>query len=229
MRRLCAFLILTVVKTLSHLFFQGEFVWLQGKQEKPFDNIQLLVFLNHTSLYEPLFIQALTMKFLWRMSGHISLPGADITLERPIVGLFWKLMIPRITPITRKRDDSWQNYLNSIEKDDIVFIAPEGRMKRPNGLDKHGNPMSVRGGIADILECLDQGTMFLCFSGGLHHVQAPGEKYPTPFKKLRMNFELFSIEEYKKRFSHLDAKEKKLAIIKDLQHRLETNCPPDID
>jgi hypothetical protein len=34
----------------------------------------------------------------------------------------------------------------------MVLMAPEGRMKRADGLDAHGQPMTVRGGIADILE-----------------------------------------------------------------------------
>ena len=56
----------------------------------------------------------------------------------------------------------------------MVIILPEGRMKRENGLDLHGNPMNVRGGIADILLAMKQGRMLIAYSGGLHHVQFPG-------------------------------------------------------
>ncbi len=185
-----------------------------------------MVFLNHTSLYEPLFITALPFSFLWRMAGSMNIPGANITLDRPIVGRFWKLMVPNITSITRKRDESWENYLVQISPEDIVMIAPEGRMKRPSGLDKDGKPMTVRAGIVDILEKMNEGDMLLCLSGGLHHVQAPGELYPTPFKKIAMNFSLFNIAEYKKQFS-LDPKQRRIEIVKDLQSRLERDCPKD--
>lgn len=185
-----------------------------------------MVFLNHTSLYEPLFTTALPFSFLWRMAASMNIPGANITLDRPLVGRFWKLMVPNITSITRKRDESWDNFLVQILPTDIVMIAPEGRMKRPNGLDKDGKPMTIRGGIVDILEKMDEGDMLLCLSGGLHHVQAPGEHYPTPFKKISMNFSLLNIAEYKKQFSD-DPKQRRIEIVKDLQSRLERDCPKD--
>ena len=40
--------------------------------------------------------------------------------------------------------------------DVVVVLSPEGRMKRKNGLDKHGRPMTVRGGIGDILDRIDR-------------------------------------------------------------------------
>ena len=225
MRRICAFFILCLVKIFSHSFYRARYEWLTPKMKNPFKDVHLLIFLNHTSLYEPLFIQALDVPFLWKMSAHMSLPGADVTLNRPLVGLFWKLMIPQITTITRKRDDSWTNYLNGIQDEDIVFIAPEGRMKRPTGLDKDGKPMTIRGGIAEIIEKLNKGTMLICYSGGLHHVQAPGEKMPSIFKTIHMNLELLQSSDYKKKFDHLNSKEKMKAIIIDLQQKLETSCP----
>jgi hypothetical protein len=47
----------------------------------------------------------------------------------------------------------------------------------------------VRGGIADILEAIPSGRMLLAYSGGLHHVQAPGEHVPRPFRTLYLNLE----------------------------------------
>ena len=41
--------------------------------------------------------------------------------------------------------------MNQIDEDAVVIILPEGRMKRATGLDKKGMPMTVRGGVADIL------------------------------------------------------------------------------
>jgi len=184
----------------------------------------MIVFMNHTSLYEPLFASALPFSFLWKLAGHNSVPGADITLSRPIVGFFWKLMIPKITSITRKKDESWDYYLNSIEPDDVIMIAPEGRMKRPGGLDKQGKKMTVRGGIVDIIEKLDSGNMVLAMSGGLHHVQKPGQLFPKLFKTIAMNVVKVDIKVYKAQFQG-SRSEVKLRMIEDLQRRLENDCP----
>lgn len=227
MRRLIAFLILSTVKVVSHLFFPGNFTWITKHPEDPFKDIRLMVFLNHTSLYEPIYLQALSFSYLWRLAGVMNVPGADVTLERPVVGSFYKLMIPHIAPITRKKDSSWDNYLNTIHPDSVVIIAPEGRMKRPNGLDKFGKPMHVRGGVVDIILSMDRGGMVLCFSGGLHHIQAPGQALPHLFMPIRMNLAYFDIKEYKSRFKG-DQREKKIAIVRDLQQRLENDCPPPL-
>jgi hypothetical protein len=109
--------------------------------------------------------------------------------------------------------------MDSIDEDCLICIAPEGRMKRPGGLDVYGNPMSVRGGIADIINRLDSGKMAVAYSGGLHHVQKPGQLIPKIFKKIKMNIELVDIAEYKKIFN------KNSEIIEDFQKRLEENCP----
>ena len=70
--------------------------------------------------------------------------------------------------------------LRQIDPDAMVLILPEGRMKRATGLDSEGKPMTVRGGIADILETIGEGRMLLAYSGGLHHVQAPGRALSPP-------------------------------------------------
>lgn len=222
--KIIAFLMLASVKIFSHLFYRGQFNWLTPIPSHPWDKAKLIVFLNHTSLYEPLFFQHLSFKFLWRIVNFINVPGADSTLARPIVGRFWKMMLPNISSITRKRDDSWNNYLSSIKDESVIAIAPEGRMKRPNGLDKHGKKMTVRGGVADIIETIDEGGMILCFSGGLHHVQAPGQFLPRLFKKIKMNLAYYEIKDFKQQFPE-NPRERKIKIIAFLQHELETKCP----
>lgn len=225
MRRLIAFLILATVKICSHIFFRGVYTWINKAPENPWDKVRLMVLLNHTSLYEPVYIQALSFSFLWELSSRVNVPGADITLNRPIVGKLWKLMLPNIASVTRKRDHSWSNYLNSIKSDSIILIAPEGRMKRPNGLDKFGRPMTVQGGLADILEVTTDGGMILCLSGGLHHIQAPGQHFPRLFQTIRMNFFYIDIKDYKDAFQHLSPRERKLKITQDLQEKLQHHCP----
>jgi hypothetical protein len=224
MQRLIGFFILAKVKIFSSLFYRGKFQWITAAPENPWSKAKLMVFLNHTSLFEPLFIQMLSFKFLWEMAGRLNVPGADVTLNRPIVGRFWKLMLPNIAAVTRKKDDSWNNYLQSIKPDSLIIIAPEGRMKRPNGLDRFGKPMTVRGGVADIIEVLDEGAMIVCLSGGLHHVQAPGQHFPRLFKTIHMNLAYFDLKEYKESFSG-NHRERKIKITQDLQRRLENDCP----
>lgn len=224
MRRLLAFFILASVKVFSSIFFRAHFKWPYSRPKNPWKDVRLMVFLNHTSLYEPLFVQALPLTYLWHLAGHFNIPGADVTLQRPLVGTFWKLMVPKITSITRKKDATWNSYLASIKHDDVVMIAPEGRMKRQNGLDKNGNPMTVRGGVADIIDSMDDGVIILCLSGGLHHVQAPGEFIPRIFRTIKMNFIHLDIKKYKSLFPE-NPRERKLKIIQDLQTKLETDCP----
>lgn len=224
MRRILAFFILCLVKIVSKVFYRGHYRWLDPIPANPWQNIRLMVILNHTSLYEPLFSQVLPFRYLWHLAGHFNIPGADITLDRPIVGTFWKLMVPNIASITRKKDETWENYLGSIKPSDVVMIAPEGRMKRPNGLDKFGKPMTVRGGVADIIEAIDDGIMVLCLSGGLHHVQEPGQRFPRLFKNIHMNFSYIDIKSYKAQFLG-QPRERKIAIVRDLQRRLENDCP----
>ena len=124
--------------------------WENGFSD-PWKNIRLLVFLNHTSLFEPLFFGIVPYKFLWELSEKLVAPGADKTLNRPLVGRFFRLLAPRMVPITRKRDRTWQQFLKEITPTSVVVILPEGRMKRKSGLDAEGKPMTIRGGIADIL------------------------------------------------------------------------------
>lgn len=224
MRQFLAFLILSTVKIFSHLFYRAEFKWISPHPDSPWESARLIVLLNHTSLFEPLFIRRWSFGFIWRLLPRLNVPGADITLKRPLVGKFWKLMLPSIASVSRKSDSTWSNYLKSIRDDSIILIAPEGRMKRPNGLDKFGKPMTVKGGIADIFEELDEGGMILCLSGGLHHVQKPGQHFPRLFKKLKMNLVYIDIKDYKESLPK-NPRERKIKMVADLQKHLETDCP----
>lgn len=97
-------------------------------------------------------------------------------------------------------------------------------MKRPSGLDKFGKPMSVKVGVAEIIEGLDSGGIILCLSGGLHHVQAPGQTFPRLFKTIRMNLVFLDVKEYRSSFEG-SPRERKLKITQDLQARLARDCP----
>jgi len=229
------FLLLAFIKILASVFFSWESAWIGPKPDDVWNRIRLVVILNHTSLFEPVFSRLLPFGFLWRLSRYASLPAADKTMNRPIAGVFFKLLVPSVISITRNRDATWSNYLGGIAPEAIVMIAPEGRMKRPNGLDKDGKPMTVRGGVAEILKMINQGYMLLAYSGGLHHMQSPGQKFPRLFRRLRMNLEVVSIPEYIKKIEqdelqqNKDPQSFKVAVIKDLEYRRDSNCPVSDD
>jgi len=224
MRVLISFIILSLIKVVSLLFYRSRSKWLTLEGEKKWDKIRLIVFLNHTSLFEPLYMSLVPFNFLFRLSRKMVAPGADKTLKRPIVGKFWRIMSPGMISISRKRDDTWKEFMASIEERSVIIIAPEGRMKRPNGLDLSGKKMTVKPGISDILDNIHEGNMLIAYSGGLHHVQVPGQTIPKVFKSIHMNIEQLDIEKYKAQFKSSGRALKK-DIVDDFQRRLETNCP----
>jgi hypothetical protein len=100
-------------------------------------------------------------------------------------------------------------------------------MKRATGLDKEGRPMTVMGGIAYILRVIKKGRMILAYSGGLHHVQIPGQTFPKLFKTLKINYENLDIEQFIKHCqgrAH-DEESFKHAVTVELQSRMKKNIP----
>ena len=149
-------------------------------------------------------------------------PGADKTLDRPVVGAFFKLFSPGMTSISRKRDDTWEHFMNSIAANSIILIAPEGRMKRKNGLDLDGNKMTVKPGVVDILSGLNSGQMIVAHSAGLHHVQIPDEGLPRIFKTLEIQLSVFDIKTYTESFNEpIGEKNWRKLVLDDLQQKLE--------
>ncbi|GAA6134146.1 hypothetical protein NBRC116188_09350 [Oceaniserpentilla sp. 4NH20-0058] len=202
--------------------YRYRLTWLSRDQFDQFHHVRLIVFLNHTSLFELLFIGLAPMHVLWRLSGELIAPGADITLnDRPIVGRIYHTLLPGMIPISRKKDETWQYFLSRVGEDSLVAILPEGRMKRRNGLDKHGQPMTVRGGIADILSVKNSGKMMFVYSGGLHHVHAPGDAFPKLFKTIQASAELLDIAAYKSALTSECSNDFRRTVIHDIQKRLE--------
>jgi hypothetical protein len=174
---------------------------------------------------EPLFFGAFPLAFIWDAAGRARIPGADKTLKRPIVGRFYKFFSPNTISISRKRDESWQHFLAGIGPDVLVALTPEGRMMRANGLDSEGKPMSVRGGIADILLQIGTGKMLIGYSGGLHHVNQPGQRSFRLFQTLKMNFEWVDIADYIQEFAITETGLFRLQVARDLDARLAQNKP----
>ncbi|NVK24162.1 MAG: 1-acyl-sn-glycerol-3-phosphate acyltransferase [Gammaproteobacteria bacterium] len=216
---------MSLVKIVSYPFYRFKVSWQSDRQYESIDDVKLIVLLNHTSLYEALFVRLASFRYLWKMARHFLIPVADVTTQRPMVGFFFHALLPGIVSISRKRDDSWQKFLSKVNDDAIVAILPEGRMRRHDGKDKHGKPMSVRTGVADIVDELEGGSILFVYSGGLHHIQIPGQRFPKLFRTIKVNMELVNVDEYKQALHHTDARKRKTAYVKDIQSRLEQQLP----
>jgi hypothetical protein len=225
-RSILVFTILLGVKIFTRLFYRIDMRFIGSPPRRPWSHLRLLALLNHTSLFEPLFAGGTPISFLWRLARHGVVPIANKTAGRPLVGNFYRLIASRVVPISRERDETWEQLLNQIDTDAMVAILPEGRMMRATGLDNDGRPMTVRGGVADILESLGKGKMLLAYSGGLHHVQTPGERFPRLWKTIRMRMEVLEIADYRAQIMALAGEGGfKRAVIADLERRRDLYKP----
>jgi len=226
-RTIIVFSLLLILKTLSKVFYTHDLRFIGPTPPDPWKGLRLVAFLNHTSLFEPVFLGGVPVRFLWRIAAHGVVPAADKTTDRPLVGLIFRFVAHHVVAVTRERDHTWFEVLNKIDPRSMVVIAPEGRMKRENGLDLYGNPMSVRGGIADILLAVREGRMLLAYSGGLHHVQIPG-RVPRIFKTVRMRIENLEIADYiEAQMAKGGPEQFKRNVMRDLDGRRDAYAPED--
>lgn len=230
MRALLVFLFLQKLAILSRLFFRHRHEWIDQPMPDPWPDFHVVAILNHTSLYEFLFAGAVPSRFLWRMAQHGTLPVAAKTIARPFIGHFWRLIARTVIPISRERDRTWSNVLTAIEPDSMVVLFPEGKMKRANGLDRDGNPMQVRGGVADIIASIPEGRILLAFSQGLHHIQIPGQRLPRLFRTVALRLQALDIVAYRQQLGYLPDRpdEFKRAVVRDLTERRDRYCPSGV-
>lgn len=217
------FLLLAGIKLLSRACFRFTVEWVGRRPARPFQEARVGVLLNHTSLFEPIFLAVFPWGWLWAVARRGLMPGADATLERPVAGRLFKALVPRAVSVTRARDRTWAEFLSHVGEEDVVLISPEGRMKRRTGLDKHGRPMTLRGGIVDVLERKSVGTLLLVYSAGLHHVQAPGEGLPRLFVRVRARLEEIPLEGYKAAMGH-GTPAFRANVLADLERRRDRHC-----
>lgn len=223
MRTLIRFAFILSGKVLARCLYAFDYDWVGEKRFRPksagFKDARVGVFLNHTSLFEPIFLATLPVSLLWRLAKSGIIPGADITMSRPLAGRFFRLLSKDSVSITRKRDRTWDDFLDLIRPESLILIAAEGRMKRPGGLDKDGKKMTVRSGIVDVLKRLGYGNAVFCYSAGLHHIHAPGDKFPRFFRRAKIRYEAIDIESYLKSFGEVDPREMRKMIVADLEAR----------
>lgn len=226
-RRLLVYLLLRAVKGASRFLYHHDVRWVGDVPEDPWSDLRLVALLNHTSLFEPLFAGGVPNRFLRSVADRAVVPVAEKTASRPLVGRFFSWVAAEVVPVTRDRDESWERYVaRAAAPGRLAVLLPEGRMKRRDGRDARGEPMTVRGGIADLIRTIPEGRMLLAYSGGLHHVQAPGEPWPRPLEELRMRLELVEIAEYRRRLLESAGRDRfKAAVIRDLTRRRDEHCP----
>lgn len=228
MSRYISFAFLLALKVLAMVLYRRDARGIDGGPipGMPWDKVRLICFLNHTSLYEPLFASLVPNSCLWQIAKRGVVPVAAKTLDRPILGRLFKLLIPHPVSITREADHTWDVVLSKTGEDSMVLILPEGRMRRGTGLDRSGRPMTARGGVADILRSIDDGQVLMAYSGGLHHVQIPGQRLPRLFKTIRMHFELLDVAQYRAEMERQTGDGRfKNAVKRDLDRRRELYSP----
>lgn len=227
MRSLLVYLMLRAVKGVSRLLYHHDLRWVGEVPADPWSDLRLVAILNHTSLFEPLFAGGVPNRFLWSVATRAVVPVAQKTASRPLVGRFFRRVAAHVEPVTRERDRTWERFVSRArEPGRLAVILPEGRMKRATGRDAHGEPMTIRGGIADLIREIPEGRMLLAYSGGLHHVQAPGERWPRLFEVLRMRLECLDIADYRSQLLAQSGREDlKRAVVRDLTRRRDAHCP----
>ncbi len=231
MKAFATYLLLLAIKVLSRTLFTLEVGWVGQRVDDPWGrDVRICAILHHTSLYEPIFAAVAPNRFLRRIARRGVVPVAEKTLRRPLVGRFFSLVAHQVVGVTRQRDETWREVVSTAGPHSMICILPEGRMKRTTGLDAEGRPMTVRGGIADLIEAVGGGYMLLAYSGGLHHVQAPGQRLPRLFKTVRMNLELVDIATYRADMmarGHGRTGGFRRAVVEDLERRRDLLCPTE--
>lgn len=230
MRSYAVFLLLLLVKCASRVLYRTRLEWVGTPPADPWADLQILAMLHHTSLFEPIYAALAPNRLLWQIAAHGVVPVAQKTTDRQLVGRFFGFVAHQVVPITRERDHTWSDLMSRVQDPKaLIVILPEGRMMRRNGLDSHGQPMTVRGGIADIIRAVPGGRMLLAYSGGLHHVHAPGDKFPRFFRRVRLCVEVVDIEEYRRTLLETAGEEGfKGVVIQDLTRRRDESCPVEV-
>ena len=215
------YIFLYMLKASARVLFPTHFEWIT-KEPDSWKDVSVILVLNHTSLMEFLYAGGLPYSYLKEVASRLILPVADKTYDSPVKGIFFKHLASKSIRLTRKRDESWKTFIKSIEPDkDICIFMPEGRMKRKTGLDQNGNPMTVRKGVKELLEIYKDKKMVITYSQGLHHVLAPGEKFPRLGQPIHAKMEYLEINDYLNSLPNLDGETIRL----DLETRRNVHCP----
>lgn len=229
MRVFVVSLLLRLVRGFSRLFYSVDEAWIgDTPPEERWEPYRLVVILNHTSLFEFLYVAVCPDGFLRRMARDGVVPIAEKTVQRPFVGRFWRMIAGRVVPVTRERDETWTRVVDAAGREAMVIILPEGRMMRASGLDQKGKAMTIRGGIADLIGAMEDGKMLIAYSQGLHHVHTPDRhRLPRLFQRIAVTFEVIDLAEYRREVGIDEGRRAfRRAVVADLTARRDRHCPP---
>ena len=68
-----SFFLLMLVRTITSLFFRFDIRWLSQQGFEVGKEVRLIVLLNHTSLFEPVFIRVAPVGMIWRPRRSVSI------------------------------------------------------------------------------------------------------------------------------------------------------------
>jgi hypothetical protein len=92
MRSILVFLVLMGWKTLSRLLYRFDAEWVGDVPADPWADVRIIAVLNHTSLFEPVFLALVPHRVLWRIAQDAVVPIASKTMERTTSG--WAFRSP---------------------------------------------------------------------------------------------------------------------------------------
>jgi 1-acyl-sn-glycerol-3-phosphate acyltransferase len=226
-RTIPIFLALLLWKGICRLVYRFDAEWVGTPPADRWKGLRIIAILNHTSLYEPVFLALVPNRVVWQLANQGVIPVASKTMKSPGAGWALRFVGRRVISVSRKRDFSWQEVLrHCCGPSAMTVIFPEGRMLRETGLDVDGRPMTIRGGVADLLAGIDGGRMLLAYSGGLHHVAPPGARFPKPFRRIAVRLEALDIPAYRDSLGGTrDMEAFRRRVIEDLTLRRNRHCP----
>ena len=86
MREASIYAMLRLIKGFSSLCYRFDIGWVHPPPGDPWRQVRLVTFLNHTSLYEPLFVGGFPNAFIRRIAYQGLMPVAGKAIRRPLTG-----------------------------------------------------------------------------------------------------------------------------------------------
>ena len=87
MRAYFSYSILFICRIFSQIFYSHKVSWVDEQPDNAWQDIRVIALLNHTSLYEWLYLPAAPpASLLFKIAEKAVIPIADITMKRPIIG-----------------------------------------------------------------------------------------------------------------------------------------------
>lgn len=91
-------------KAACRLFFRFDVEWVGEVPEDPWEYLRIIAVLNHTSLWEPVFLGIVPNRVVWQLARYGVVPIAAKTMQRPGAGWIFRFAGRRVIAISRKRD-----------------------------------------------------------------------------------------------------------------------------